>query len=384
LGFALVNLSRVFIHPPSGAAASDFKVPWAMGRLLMQGNHPLDEEKMRELWFAKADTASQLVPGSQVLPAIYPPQTALVYLPLAILPYALAWKLNFLICLLSIAWLVLSLHRLSSHYGFRTAPWLILVLILACKGTVNAVIVGQPTFIALAAAMHAWVSWLRGRDEISALCLGIALFKFTVAIPVLAMLWLAGKRKLCFMALGIALLFFLPVWWVAGSDLLSMYFSNLHAWRAFCFDATRPAFPLVYELTAFTEVAVLRVITGDSALYVLQLALLVFGGLILYKRRYYPLEVYLLFAFASLIFIQHLYYDVLLLLPLFLIWLKQAPSPAPLGMLAAALCLLVLLPVNRLLDLAQWPVPGLYFHHAWLFPVLLFLFGFGLLKKKVP
>jgi hypothetical protein len=48
-----------------------------------------------------------------------------------------------------------------------------------------------------------------------------------------------------------------PVILVAGWNWPLQYLENAAAWRAFCFDTTRPGFPLVYELSALTEFRVL-------------------------------------------------------------------------------------------------------------------------------
>lgn len=373
--FALAGMARWVVHPPSPQQAHDLRVPWTGARLLSEGKNPLDGNAMQRAWRQSVDfDSARLVPGSAEMPAIYPPPAYALYLPLGILSFEYAWVLNLLLIVLSaaaIAWLT---QRILTHYGHAVPMTAIVLLMLALKGSANAFAVGQPTFLALALSLGAWYAALKHRNILAGCLAGLALFKFTVILPVVFwMLWKRKYRSLAWAA-AVCLLLTLPVSLVAGWNWPMQYLENAAAWRAFCFDTARPGFPLVYELSALTEFRVLAALHPAIPSWLPSLLILPPLALLLWRHRNQDLAFYAVASLGSLLLLQHLYYDVLMLLPLGVLWLYRRPQHAA-DWILVALLFTCFLPVNRILDTLGLDSAFLYMHNAWVTAALVLVLG---------
>jgi hypothetical protein len=363
--FALAGMARWVVHLPSPQQSHDLRVPWTGARLLSQGINPLDGQAMQREWRKSVDfDSARLVPGSAEMPAIYPPPAYALYLPLGILPFEKAWLLNLLLVIVSAAAIVWLTQRILAHFGHAVPMMAIVLLMLALKGSANAIAVGQPTFLALALSLGAWYAALKHRNILAGCLAGLALFKFTVVLPVVV--WMLWKRKFNSLAwaAAVCLLLTVPVILVAGWNWPLQYLENAAAWRAFCFDTTRPGFPLVYELSALTEFRVLAALHPAIPSWLSSLLILPPLALLLWRHRNQDLAFYAVASLGSLLLLQHLYYDVLMLLPVGALWLYRRPQQTADWILVALLCT-YFLPVNRLLDFTGIENAFLYMHNAW-------------------
>ncbi len=308
--------------------------------------------------------SARLVPGSKEMPAIYPPPAYTLYLPLGVLPFHIAWAVNLLLIVLSVGAILVLTQSLLRYYGI-TFPWyIILLLMIALKGTTNAIAVGQPTFLALALSLGAWRAALNNRQLLAGCLAGLALFKFTVILPVLAwMLWKRNLKPLAWAGLICALLC-LPVVLAAGWNWPVQYLANAEAWRNFCFDTTRPGFPLVYELSALTELRILAALHPAIPSWLPSLIIIPPMASLFWRYRNHDLYFYAVASLSSLLLLQHLYYDMLMLLPAGLLWLYRRPGSLA-DWILAVLLLAWFLPVNRLLDVSGLESAFLYMHNAW-------------------
>jgi hypothetical protein len=368
--FALAGIARWAVHLPSPQQAHDLRVPWTGARLLSKGINPLNGQAMQREWRKSVDfDSARLVPGSAEMPAIYPPPAYALYLPLGILPFETAWLLNLLLVIVSAAAIVWLTKQILAHYGHPVPMVAIALLMLALKGSSNAIAVGQPTFLALALSLGAWFAALKSRNILAGCLAGLALFKFTVVLPVL--IWMLWKRKYSSLAwaAAVCLLLTVPVILVAGWNWPLQYLENAAAWRAFCFDTARPGFPLVYELSALTEFRVLAALHPAIPAWLPSLVILPPLALLLWRHRNQDLAFYAVASLGSLLLLQHLYYDVLMLLPLGVLWLYRRPRSAA-DWFMVALLFTYFLPVNRLLDFAGIENAFLYMHNAWVTAVL--------------
>ena len=363
--FTLAGMARWAVHVPSPQQSHDLRVPWTGARLLSKGMNPLDGQAMQREWRKSVDfDSARLVPGSAEMPAIYPPPAYALYLPLGILPFEKAWLLNLLLVIVSAAAIVWLTQRILAHFGHAVPIVAIALLMLALKGSSNAIAVGQPTFLALALSLGAWYAALKHRNILAGCLAGLALFKFTVILPVV--FWMLWKRKYNTLvwAAAVCLLLTLPVSLVAGWNWPLQYLENAAAWRAFCFDTTRPGFPLVYELSALTEFRVLAALHPAIPSLLPSLLILPPLVLLLWRHRNQDLAFDAVASAGSLLLLQHLYYDVLMLLPVGVLWLYRRPKQAA-DWIIMALLFTYFLPVNRLLDFAGIENAFLYMHNAW-------------------
>ena len=333
--------------------------------MLSEGRSPLDGKAMQEYWRQHVDfDSARLVPGSDVMPAIYPPAAFVLYLPVGLLPFSFAWALNLLLMVCALAAIVYLSKKIAAHAGYDIPYIWIMLLLLAFKGTANALAVGQPTFLALALSLGSFYLALRDNNRLAGLLAGIAMFKFTLALPVLA--WMLRKRNLTALSWAAlsACMLTLPVLIVSGLDILHTYIQNVEASRQFCFDTARPGFPLVYELSAFTEIRILAALYPFLPSWLPSLLILPPLALLLWRHRNQDLAFYAVASLGSLLLLQHLYYDVLMLLPLGVLWLYRRPRSAA-DWIMVALLFTYFLPVNRLLDFTGIENAFLYMHNAW-------------------
>jgi hypothetical protein len=363
--FALAGMARWVVHIPSPQQSHDLRVPWTGARLLSKGLNPLDGQAMQREWRQSVDFDSmRLVPGSAEMPAIYPPPAYTLYLPLGILPFESAWILNLLLIIASAAVVVWLTQRILAHYGHAVPIVAIALLMLALKGSSNAFAVGQPTFLALALSLGAWYAALKNRNIMSGCLVGLALFKFTVVLPVVV--WMLWHRKYSALAgaAAVCVLLTLPVHLVAGWNWPLQYLDTAAAWRFFCFDTTRPGFPLVYELSALTEFRVLAALHPAIPAWLPSVLILPALVYLLWRNRHQELALYAVASLGSLLLLQHLFYDMLMLLPLGAVWLYRRPQSTT-DWIIVALLLTYFIPINRLLDFAGIANAFLYMHNAW-------------------
>ena len=158
---ALFNLSRVLREPrPGPDRPMDFRTCYVGQDVLRQGENPYDDATLKRGWqriAAREQLATRTQPGLPNLPFLYPPWAAALFgSTIGQLPYAVAWPLWYGLALLSLgllAWLWPKVLRVES------APvlpwWQFLLAALALKGTVPALLTGQPTFAALALGVGA-------------------------------------------------------------------------------------------------------------------------------------------------------------------------------------------------------------------------------------
>ena len=408
---AAFNLSRVVREPrPGPDRPMDFRTCYVGQAVLRQGHNPYDDAALKRGWqhlVRHEHLRSRTQPGLPNLPFLYPPWAAALFgLTVGRLPYAAAWPLWYGLALLSLGLLARlwpGLLRVQNAYS--VPGWHVLVAALALKGTVPALLTGQPTFAALALGVGALaVSGARpqvvsltgtpnfnpsvntgaagasaGKDPsttatwrrlLAGVLLGLAAFKVTLLLPFVA--WFIWTRQWLVLVGAAAVVAALSVvawqWAAAPTELLPTYRHLLAQVRAQSFDPTDPDYPLPQGLTLRLELSnVLEWLRpGSSAWHpLLHGALWLAAGLRLtwVRRQGTPLAdwyIFLVISALTLLTTYHLYYDAVLLLPL----LAFGPRlPRPQQGLLLALLLPLLLPLNGLALALGQPVAlhGLHF-----------------------
>jgi hypothetical protein len=359
----------------------DFRTCYVGQAVLRSGQNPYHDSTLKRGWqriVQQEYLTSHTQPGLPNLPFLYPPWAAALFgLTVGQLPYSWAWPLWGALALLSLGLLARWWPLLLRTEGTQPGPWWhFLVAALALKGTVPALLTGQPTFAALALGVGAlvvgagnklvtpelpralpsagepraeptWRAWAAGG------LLGLAAFKVTLLLPFVA--WFLWKKQ--WLTLGVAaavvVLLSAAAWhWAAfPADLVPTYQHLLAQVRAQSFDPADPLYPLTQGMTLRLELGnVLEWLRpGSSAWHpLLHGALWLVAGLRLWtlRRRGMRLvdwHIFLVVSTLTLLTTYHLYYDAVLLLPL----LAFAPRLAkPLRWLLLALLLPLLLPLN--------------------------------------
>nr|WP_277881555.1 glycosyltransferase family 87 protein [Hymenobacter cyanobacteriorum] len=417
---AAFHASRVLREPrPDADRPMDFRTCYVGQEVLRQGENPYDDATLKAGWQRIAQRehlASRTQPGLPNLPFLYPPWAAALFgVSVGQLPYAVAWPLWYALAVLSLGLLARLWPRvLRAEAAPAVLWWQFLLLALALKGTVPALLTGQPTFAALAlgvgalavaagstkalatsgagiteAAVESAASPLlaRGwRPVLAGLLLGLAAFKVTLLLPFVAwFLWRKQWRALAVAAAVVALLSALAWHWAAfPSELLPTYQHLLAQVRAQSFDPADPDYPLTQGLTLRLELGnVLEWLRpGSSAGHpwlhgALWLAAL--GWLARQWRRGQRLAGWYLFLVIStltLLTTYHLYYDAVLLLPL-LAFTQQQPRRRQ--FLLLLLLLPLLLPLNGVALALGNPVE---LHFLYFLPPLGLLGVLGLLLAR--
>jgi len=376
---ALFNVSRVLREPPPGPdRPMDFRTCYVGQAVLRAGQNPYDDIVLKRGWqriVRQERLSSRTQPGLPNLPFLYPPWAAALFgLAVGRLPYAAAWPLWGALAagsLVVLAWLWAALLQTKST---RLVPWWhFLIAALALKGTVPALLTGQPTFAALALGVGALAAGWFGKSSrlaglnppsgfrasvwypiLAGALLGLAAFKVTLLLPFVAcFLWKRQWLTLAIAATVVALLSALAWHWAAfPTDLLSTYSHLLAQVRAQSFDPTDPDYPLTQGMTLRLELGnVLEWLQPSSSPWhpLLHGTLWLVAGLrMAWLQKRSPLTVWHIFLITSLLTLlttYHLYYDAVLLLPL-LAFGQQLPKR--LQWLLLALLLPLLLPLNGL------------------------------------
>ena len=387
---ALFNLSRVLREPwPTADRPMDFRTCYVGQAVLRQGQNPYDDAALKRGWHSitgQEQLASRTEPGLPNLPFLYPPWAAALFgLTVGQLSYALAWPLWSALALLSLVAVARRWPALLEAERERRMPWwYFLVAALALKGTVPALLTGQPTFLALALGVGA-VAVGRLHDEsvfipsnssknqlanhssettpkpaswrpiAAGLLLGLSAFKVTLLLPFVA--WFFWKKQWLSLAAAAAVVGLLSAvawhWAAVPTELLPTYQQLLAQVRAQSFDPTDPDYPLTQGLTLRLELGnVLEWLRPGSSGWHLALHGMLWLGAALritwLRKQGIQLTGWWLFLIVStltLLTTYHLYYDAVLLLPLLAF---AARLPKRLRGLLLVLLLPLLVPLNGL------------------------------------
>ena len=153
---AAFHASRVLREPrPDADRPMDFRTCYVGQDVLRRGENPYNDATLKADWqriAQRESLASRTQPGLPNLPFLYPPWAAALFgASVGQLPYAVAWPLWYALALLSLGLLMVLWPRvLRAEDAPELTWWPYLLFALALKGTVPALLAGQPTFAALA------------------------------------------------------------------------------------------------------------------------------------------------------------------------------------------------------------------------------------------
>ena len=169
------------------------------GKLWLKGENPYNDSLLNAEWINSVKTNRTLTkkpPGFPDSGFIYPFWSIPVLIPYYIVswPFArqLIWILSF-IFLFVLAWFS---YKSFKYTGLSFA--FVLLIILAFKSSFVALVLGQPFLFSLAALMVSWYFYLKNKETLSGLILGIALVKITLCIPFVIFFLINKKWKLLF------------------------------------------------------------------------------------------------------------------------------------------------------------------------------------------
>jgi hypothetical protein len=221
VGFVvLLTTSNGLTTIRGGRIGGDLPAFYGAGRILRSGNaralyDPATEEA------AQRDLLPPDTPGR--LPFPYPPFVALAYVPLAALPFKVAYVIHVLVMAACVVGAVAILCRLLPALRGEFLP--VLGATLVFYPVFRAVLGGQNTALSLLLAAGATSAMARRRDLAAGLWTGVWMYKPQLAVPVAGVLLLRSTNRVRF-AIGVAAVgipYYLagialggwdwPIWW---------------------------------------------------------------------------------------------------------------------------------------------------------------------------
>lgn len=330
----LIGLAATYIGLLASGELSvkkaDYIVFYAAAKLILAG-HGGALYDFRVLARTERAVVSPYTLRYGVLPFIYPPYFAVVFVPLALLPYTA----SFLVWLAAnVAMLAASLRALVRYARLRREDGLLFVLaavsflpVLVC------LIQGQTSILILASLTAGFFALRAGRDWTAGLCLALALTKPPYLVPLILMLAVRGRWRAAggFVA-GFAALVLLPPL-LLGTGVDSAYLRTLQeatAWHSQFGYGPRTNESLLGSLQLLLP-------AGIATPAAVGLDLLLLAGLVVASRRASDLDVpYALAVLVGLLISPHvLIHDLALVILPAGIALRRAPGRTLVWILAA-------------------------------------------------
>ena len=159
----------------------DFTIFYTAGKCILQG-HGRQLYDLETQFAIQREFAAEVKHRENPLPFNHPPFEALLFAPLARLPYVaayLVWAVFNLALILGF-WILLR-PRLPSLHGFL--PALPLLAMFAFFPLIMALLQGQDSILLLFLYGLAFTALTTRRPFVAGLCLGLALFKFQLVLP---------------------------------------------------------------------------------------------------------------------------------------------------------------------------------------------------------
>ena len=308
------------------------------------------EHRGPELYDMKvqAELAAAHVPqaaGIKYLP-LYPPQTSILFAPLAQLSYPHA---------LAVWWIVSAiLYFFCCYWIWRTCPNLrshamtVAILAAAFPALFHLIAWGQTSALALACFTGAYLSLRSKREFLAGIALGCLAFKPQLALAAAVILIAAGSGKVVIGATLSGLAQFLAGVLYYGSQAFHDWLWMLRNLRS-ALPFLEPKIYQTHSLRTFWSMLI--PIPGLAfALYGISAAVLLGITIFLWRRSSMPLSVrFSALLFATVLVAPHLtVYDLVILAPAFLLladWLTSGPLKGVKGQIGTALYCVYMFPL---------------------------------------
>uniref|UniRef100_I2Q187 Uncharacterized protein n=1 Tax=Desulfovibrio sp. U5L TaxID=596152 RepID=I2Q187_9BACT len=209
----------------SGRLGGDFAEFYAAGRLL--ANAPRSAAGLYDPARQRAAQADLMPDGQAVfVPFAYPPQFALPYALLTVLPYPAAFAAH----LAAMGGLLFLAVALACRESARTRGYVPAVFCAAVLfyPIFRALLGGQNTPLTLALAAGAWALERRGRPVLAGLCLAALCYKPQFGLGLLGLYFLAGRWRMVLAGLAGAALVFAGNTVIFGPDWATRWFTYAH------------------------------------------------------------------------------------------------------------------------------------------------------------
>jgi hypothetical protein len=356
----------------------DFRNLYLGGVLYQSAQNPYIDSNLKNTWHSIAN-AHQIdkypLPGYPDNFLVYPPSAVLFYLPFAQFSWLYAAVMNsflLLLCLFGILYFWLRIFNIPIG---STHSLLIMSLFLFFKGTDHTILVGQPTVFLFCMASFAMFLYSKSRNRlVIALLLGFVCIKPTLAFPFVCY-FLYQRNWFILFAAGIVQLLLSALaefFWKGEGYIHLSFIENISYMQTLRYtNIENIAFFSVF--TDFTQL--LRFFFDWPAHYfglIQRIAVVAFVSWFMFFRRdLNMLQFFSITMVFALAFTYHLYYDGILLLPLF-IWLILANKRW--NVFIVSVLAILILPINGILNrIGADIVPQILYMHMNVMLVCLFV-----------
>lgn len=335
----------------------DFRNIYLGTKLWASQQNPYIDSVLKQEWFSICEfegLSSNQPPGLPQNFLVYPPHALLLYMPISFFPWKVAVWINLFICLISLFIWVVLLNRLIGNSFNLKLNWQTILVVLAFKGTIPALMVGQPSFLANVLGLAGVYFLLVKKQQPWAIVFFIlASFKPTTLLPyMLICVYYKNWRVLVYTLLGICGLVMMSVLiYPQPLQLFQSALANMVALQQLIYQLSN-----FYYLSAGTELGLIleyalpQLDIVRTVLYIM-IALGLFS--FLYRNqslhRAYLLSLVMCFVLLTT---HHLFYDVLFLLPLVIVARNYSPK---IQQLLASVSVPFFIPINGILDRMQLP-----------------------------
>lgn len=341
----------------------DFRNVYLGAKIWLNQANPYDDATLKAEWQKVCDEEQIINEHPPGLPQnflVYPPSALLVYLPFSMLSWKWAAWINLIMCVAALGIIIYLVNRLFNNAQLSIA--FTTLVVLAYKGTFHALLVGQPTFIFLAMAFSAlWLS-MRGKHIPAAILLGMALSKPTLALPVMIVLLIKREYNLLIFATIIQITLVIAAILLHNNrwELLQFFNQNIQMLMHQVY-----ALGDVYYMRTLTDVGVwLNYLNAEYFVWWqwVMRGMLAMAVAYLYVKKI-PINpvTYSVITLIVLLTSYHLFYDVLLLLPIVFVAIN---TDFKYKVVLAIISCPLFIPINGILDRTAWghQFPIIYLH----------------------
>ena len=189
VAFLVVLLSGAGPQTLTGRIGGDYPAFYSAGQIIADGAaEQLYSPQMQR------DYQQPLI-GAQsgVLLFAYPPQFAMLYAPLAELPFRLSYAIHTLALVAALALACVLIQRI--YPTLIASPYLLFFLALTSYPIIRSVMGGQNTALSILLIVLVWYMVLHDRQLLAGVILGLLFFKPQFALPLTGLFLLSGRWR---------------------------------------------------------------------------------------------------------------------------------------------------------------------------------------------
>lgn len=330
----------------------DFRTYYLAGETYQAGLNPYDEHDNETVWLKQFGdcTTGEWISGIGIPHAavVYAPQFIWFFSAFNAFDFTTAKWVQFVLNIICLFGICILIHKLQVQFNLRH----IIIALAAFRGTWFALDNGQPLIaISFIILLSLFISKEKERPLWSGLLLGIVGFKFTLLIPIVFWLLLNNRFNtiavmiITCMALNVPIIMQQPVY-------LNTWMNNMNSMWQYIHSGSLNGLSII-NCNISSAVATLINVRADTiktvsgVLYFLSLT---YSFYLLKTRKLYDHHALFILILAEICFGQHLMYDLLLPVSIFLLTKTKANNYIELPLL-----LLLTFPIGSISDFLEFP-----------------------------